>query len=203
MEENIQYEEFIKITSFGKKEKKVHIIGNLLTYDKKTINLDDVTEMRYGVKPYQIYRFYIGWNYCIDLKTKDAQIKIEFISFLKFSINYFNELIQRIIKKIWSYTMPRIVNESINKIISGQVIQVDKYQLSKQGINWNNKQIAWCDLNYQKNYDRLTINSKSNIKIWTNIYYLELYNADVIVYVCDWVIKQDGLNNTSPTHVSI
>ena len=58
--------------------------------------------------------------------------------------------------------------------------------VKKDGILLYNFLIEWDDLVYQKNYNRLTINSRSNTKIWANLHYTETDNVQLLMSFLEW-----------------
>jgi hypothetical protein len=92
------------------------------------------------------------------------------------------------------------VDESIDIIRNRQSLDIGKCQVSERGITWSGKLIQWSDLSYQKNYNRLTINSKSNLKVYTNLYYLENFNVDVLLGILHWIYKGDGIQQLTCTN---
>jgi hypothetical protein len=185
--------ERIKYSSFSSPDKELVIQGNELLFDFKKIKLDDVTEFKYGIEPIQVDMFSVGRKYIIDLKSKDEKVVIVFKSYFGLSKAYFDSLFNRTLIELWNGTAVRISDESINKIINGDSIVIGKCIVSLQGITYNNFLICWNDLIYQKRYNSLTISSRSNANAWTNLYYTQVYNVDVVMTVIDWIFKYDGL----------
>ena len=186
-------DEQIKTFSFGSENKHLKIENGYLEFDGGKIILDTVTDIKYGVEPIQVDMFYIGRRFVIDLKSKENQVKIILKSYFDYHKTYFYEVFNRILKTIWKETTIRLIDESIETILQGGELAVGKCKISKDGILYSNHLITWADLTYQKKYEMITINCKSNPKIWTNMYFLQDYNVDVLKHILDWVYEYEGL----------
>jgi hypothetical protein len=182
----------IKTSSFGRVNKWLKISDGKLVFISKQIDLQSVTHFKYGVEPIQFDMFNVGRKLTIELRS-DECVKIVFKSYFGFSWKYFSLLYGNILSEIWQDTAARIFDESIDSLRRGEMITVGKCSLGRDGIFFANFRINLRDLSYQKNYNKLTLNSKSNAKIFTNLYYLEDYNVDVLMAVLDWIYKKDGL----------
>jgi hypothetical protein len=185
--------QLIKLTSFSNSDKLLKIEDNALQFDSAKIQLQSVKEFKYGIEPIQVDMFFVGRKFIIDLKSNEENIKIIFKSYFGFSKNYFNNLFNNILNKIWQETAVRISDDSIEKVLKGETIVVGKCQVFRLGIKINNFLISWHDLTYKLNYNRLTINCKSNSTVWTNLYYIKDYNVDVLMAILDWLYKHQGL----------
>jgi hypothetical protein len=182
----------IKTSSFGRVNKRLKISDGKLVFISHQIDLQSVTHFKYGVEPIQVDMFYVGRKLVIELKS-DEHVKIVFKSYFGFSWKDFSILYGNILSEVWQDTAIRIFDESIESLRRGETVTVGKCALSREGISFDNFKINLRDLSYQKNYNKLTLNSKSNAKIFTNLYYLEDYNVDVLMAVLDWIYKSDGL----------
>jgi len=187
-------EELIKITSFSKPDKILKILKDELIYDSSTINFNEVNCFKYGTEPIQLDMFHIGRRYVIDLKAEEKQVKIIFKSYFGISKTYFTNMFQEIINRIWKDVATRIIESTINTLVERGELKIGKCLITNKGIIISDILIPWIDLSYQKNYDRLTLNSKTNSKLWTNLYYLQDYNVDVLMVVLDWIFKENGLD---------
>jgi hypothetical protein len=200
MESEIVLDEFIKTSPFTQNSIKFKVTKKEITFGEKKLTLSKVTELRYGMEPIQFDMFNVGRKYIIELKTSNEQLTIILKSYFTFSKKYFFDLYTRIINSIWENTGFRIINESIEQIIKGHSITIGNCTISTEGIFFNNNLTEWNNLSYQKNYDRITLNNKSNYKLWTNLYYIETNNIIILSGILDWIYQHEGLkeiqNNT-------
>jgi hypothetical protein len=193
MENKIILDELIYTSSFDREKERLKISQDIISFEKKEFELRKTVELKYGVAPIQVDMFTIGRKYIIELKNPEKRFAITFRSYFGISNNYFSDLYTKIINGIWNMTGLRIVHEAIQKLKSGETFKVGDYSISQNGILIKNVLVSWDNLSYQKNYDRLTLNHKTNHKVWTNVYYLETYNFDVIIGILDWIYKHEGL----------
>ncbi|MGV3586035.1 MAG: hypothetical protein ACO1OF_03445 [Adhaeribacter sp.] len=193
--------ETVKVSSFGEKDKALFIDGEIIRFQNKEIRQENITGIRYWISAIEIYEFIIGRNYYIGLKTPDEQLDINFKSYFGFSNSYFSKICKQVIDKIWEPAYERIWNRETDKLIAGDVIKFGHCQLSNKGVlilkenllSRKEQEISWMDLSYEKKYDRLVLNSTSNPNIWTNIYYKDSWNIEILMALLDWITKENGL----------
>ena len=186
-------EESLRYKSFDVREKQIKITDTQITYDDKTIVLNDVLSLRYNTEHIEFDMFSVGTKYNINISTEHDEINIIFKSYFGFSNSYFYKHYVNIVNKIWESAGDRLIDEAIEQIKQGKTITVGKCVISKEGISFKKQLTEWQDLSYQKNYDRITLNNHRNYKIWTNLYYRETPNFDILVCILDWIYKHDGL----------
>ncbi|MBB6611686.1 hypothetical protein H7F15_11605 [Pontibacter sp. Tf4] len=193
--------EAVRTNSFKGKDKTLLINGELIRFNDKEIERRKVSGIRYWISAIEFYKFTVGRKYHIGLRTENVQIDIIFKSYFGFGNAYFTDLCGRIVDEIWESIISQIMNPAVDLLIAGEEVQFGHCTLSKDGvlITKNNtitkKQslVSWADLNYQKNYDRLTLNSKSDHKLWTNLYFRESWNIEILMALLDWITMEDGL----------
>jgi hypothetical protein len=202
-----EMEEIIKLTSFGRANQQLLIRDGALTFDHSSIDLQSVTGLQYGVAAIRLDMFSIGRKYLIALRTKDDVSKIVFKSYMGVSRNYFDRIYKQILDEIWEETILRLIENAINAIRKGETWTIGKCNVYMDGILYGKELIQWADLSYQKNYNRLTINSKSNPKVYTNLYYLENFNVDVLIGILHWIyhenVIEEFINESSATEKTI
>jgi len=186
-------DELVKTNSFAKRNTLLAIRENELVFNHFSIDLESVTGFKYGIDAIRLDMYSIGRKYLIGFKTRHGEVKIVFKCYMGLGSKYFNTTYRSVLEEIWQKTVVRLVKEAIDMIRKGQSVNVGKCQVSERGISCNGELIRWVDLSYQKNYNRLTINSKSNPKVCTNLYYLENFNVDVLIGILHWVFDQDGI----------
>lgn len=97
----------------------------------------------------------------------------------------------------WNATIVRLLNEMVADIDNGQTVTVGKCAVRADGILLKNFFITWEDLSYQRNYNRLTINSNSRADIWTNLVYTETDNVHVLMQFLDRKFDNTQTNKIS------
>jgi hypothetical protein len=193
--------EAVRTNSFKGKDKTLLIDEELIRFDEKEIERSKISGIRYWISAIEFYKFPIGRKYHIGLKTENEQIDIILKSYFGVGNAYFTDLCNRIIDEVWEPVIAQIMNPAVDLLIAGEEVRFGHCTLRKDGvlITKNNaitkKQslISWADLHYQKNYDRLTLNSKSDHRLWTNLYFNESWNIEILMALLDWITIEDGL----------
>ena len=164
----------------------ITVTGNDLVYYDQKIALTDVTAIRFGWLPVRLDMFRIGGRYELELKTADQKIKMSFRSYFGLFRKRQSEKFNILLDVIWDATIGRLLNEIVADIDRGQTVAIGKCAVSAEGILLKNFFITWEDLSYQRNYNKLTINSNSRADIWTNLYYTETDNVHMLAHFLQW-----------------
>lgn len=193
--------EAVKVNSFGEKDKELAIDEESIQFQGKAIRRNEITGIQYWISAIQFYEFSVGVKYYIGLKTPADQLDITLKCYFGIGNSYFKKLCNQVIDIVWDPVIDQIWNANIDLILSGGAMEVGNCQINKEGIQISKghliaKQqhlIRWEDLDYEKKYDRLVINSKKDHGIYTNLYYRNSWNIDVLMALLDWVTKEGGL----------
>lgn len=164
----------------------VAIVGNELKYYDQRLDLSAVTGIKYGWIPIRFDMFTIGGHYLIELKTTDRKLKMSFRYYFGLFAKRQSENFQCILDAVWDMTVVRLLESMIDDIDNHRTVAVGNCRVNGDGILLKDFLINWEDLSYQKNYNKLTINSKSNSEIWTNLYYTETDNVHVLMHFLEW-----------------
>jgi hypothetical protein len=170
---------------------RISFQDNTLTLDSNAINTLEVIGIKYGYDPIRFDMFTIGSNYLINLKTSTDAVVVNFRSY--FNIGKKNEYrkFSTLLNVIWESTVVRLLGEMEEMLTHDKSVTIGTCVVNNQGITYRNFLILWDDLSYQINYNRLTINSKSNSDLWTNLYFIETYNVHLLCYFLDWKFKNN------------
>lgn len=193
MENNILFDELVKTSSFTSEKKRVTVTKEEIIINDKGLHLAEVTEFLYGLEPIQLDMFYIGTKYIIDLKTPNNQLSIVFKTYWGLSRKDIYNHYTHILNSIWEKTGVRLVNNAIDRILMDELIVVGNCTIAKRGILFKDVLTEWDNLSYQRTYNKLVLNNKSNSKIYTNLYRTKTYNIDVLTNILDWVFKSEGI----------
>jgi hypothetical protein len=193
--------EAVRVSSFGGKEKILSIDEETIRFQEKKIPRQEITGIKYWVSAIEFYRFPVGRQYHIGLKTPSDQLNITLKSYFGIGNGYFHRLCNRIIEEIWDPVTDRIWDKAIAVLRAGEAWQVDNCQVSKDGILITRNQvitkkqilISWPDLHYEKKYDRLVLNSKKDPRVWANLYFHDSWNVDLLMALLDWLTREGGL----------
>lgn len=198
---SLKVDEVIRTNSFEQEHVPIKISNGLVVFDGKEIRLNEVTGIKSGLKLIQLYIFPIGREYRIALKTPSDQLDIVFKSYFRIGNEYFDDLFDQILDEIWEPVTDRLLAENIELIAAGGVMAVGNCRVDKEGVSVITDAalsrrfdlIPWSDLDYDMKHDRLVISSKSNHQVWTNLYFLDTWNVDILTAILDWVFEEDGL----------
>jgi hypothetical protein len=170
-------------------DQSLSIHGTSMTLNGKTVSLNDVTGIKYGYVSIRLDMFSIGGRYMVELQTPQEKVRLNFRYYFRVNKERQLKKFNVVLDVLWGAVVVPLVNEMIDFIETGRTITIDQCSVTAQGIVCRGFLIAWNDLSYQKNYNRLTVNSKSNAGVWTNLYYTEIYNVHVLSSFLDWKFK--------------
>ena len=193
--------ENIKVNSLGRKHHLIYLDDVKFSFANTEIYLSQISDLKFGLSLMQFYRFSLGSKYVISVKDSNNEINLVFINYFGLNTDYFDTLYDQITDAIWDQIADRLVAEKVQQLKSGKGFKVGNCLFKNEGITINRHNlfsqieefIPWKDLTYKKNYNRLTLYSKSNSQIWTNLFYTGNWNVDVAIHILDWIYDQNGL----------
>ncbi|QMU27663.1 hypothetical protein [Adhaeribacter radiodurans] len=187
--------EQVKVSSFGKQDKTLIITDTTIQLEKLVIKREEITEIIYDIQAIVFYRFLVGRKYHIGFKTPTQQLNLIFRSYFGISQEYFTNVCNRIIEEVWEKATDTIWRKNKNLLLAGDVVQIGQCQLHKNGIFLikQQKQISWENLHYEVLYDRLVLNHKNDSSVYTNLYFANTWNIDILISLLDWITKENGL----------
>jgi hypothetical protein len=191
----------VKVSSFGEENNLLLIDSETIRFQEKEMQRDKITGIKYWISAIEFYEFPIGRKYHIGLKTSNEKIDIIFKSYFGVGNSYFFHLCTQIIDEIWEPIIGNILETETVLLSAGGAIQFGHCQISKDGvlisresrIGKNRKLIGWTDLQYEKKYDKLVLNSKNDPGVWTNLYFKDCWNIEVLLAFLDWITIENGL----------
>ncbi len=193
--------EAIKLHSFGPKNKVLLINKEVIKFNRQTIVRKDIIGIKQYASALQFYRFRVGEQHYLGLKTATAQIDILLSCYFNIDQDYFIDLESRIIEEIWEQTTDQIWLAQKNTLINNGVVTVGNCQINQQGIFLNKdhaltpkqQQIKWAELQYEVLHDRLVLNNQNDYAVYTNLYFKNTWNIDVLISLLDWITQENGL----------
>jgi hypothetical protein len=193
--------EAIKLNSFGPKNKVLLINREIIQFNRQTIARRDITGIKQYASAMQFYRFRIGEQHYLGLKTATGQIDILLTCYFGIDQHYFIDLQNRIIEEIWEQTTDQIWLAHTNTLLNNGVVMVGNCQISRQGILLikNNaltpkqQQIKWAELQYEVLHNRLVLNNQNDYAVYNNLYFKDTWNIDVFISLLDWITQENGL----------
>jgi hypothetical protein len=181
-------------------DESTSVVDGHLICGVERIPLVTITAVKYGWMPIQLDMFTIGSRYMLQVKNSKKELQVNFRSWLGIRKNYQYAKFSALMDAVWELTVVRLLNEMIDRIDTGNTVQVGKCNLSPEGILVKNFLIAWDDLAYQKNYNKLTLNSRSNQSVWTNLFYTETDNVHVLGCYLDYVFQAEPDEESRARH---
>ena len=162
------------------------VVDGNLVYGNRRVELASITHIRFGWLPIRLEMFRLGDRYLLKLRTAETKVNINIRSLFGFESKKRYEQFNHLLNVIWEDTVRRLFYEMKEKVLRGEIVTTGKCEISERGILLKGFLITWDDLLYQKNYNRLTLNSKSDRTVWTNLYYTETDNVQVLIEFLDW-----------------
>ena len=190
----------IKLNSLGRKQYRLFLDDEKISFNDTVIYLAQISGLKFGITLMQFYRFSLGRKYIFSIKCPDKEINLVFKSYFGLEKDYFNALFYQIVDVIWDRISDRLFADLVQQLKSETGSTVGHCVFRRQGITINRHNlfsaqeafIPWKDLTYKKNYNRLSLYSKSNSQIWTNLFYTETWNVDMAILILDWLYEQNG-----------
>ena len=190
-------DKIIRLSSFRGRNTSIKLEDGNLSFDGTTISLSEIREVKAAIEPIELDMYVIGSKYCIVLRSETNSLEITFRCFFSIHKKYFNALFNEIINSFWDATVGRLLDESIEVLKRGDTFSIGKCTVSRTGVSFNSNFILWDDLSYQRNYNKLTLNSKSSKEVWTNLFYNEEFNVYLLLGLLEWIYKEGGLSELS------
>jgi len=193
--------EYIKLNSFGSKQHRIYIDEEKFSFVDTEIYLPHISDLKFGLTMMQFYRFTLGRRYVLSIKFADKELNLVFKSFLGLENEYFDTIYHQILDAVWDRIADRLMAEKIQQLKSEKGLRVGNCVFHISGVTiyrqnfFSAKEefISWEDLTYKINYNRLSIYSNRNSQIWTNLFYTENWNVDLLMHILDWLYEQNGL----------
>jgi len=195
------FSEQIKLNSLGSKQHPIYLDKEKIAFAETEIQLGQISDLKFGLTLMQFYRFSLGTQYALSFKSPDKEINLVFRNYLDLSNYYFDTLYYQILDTVWDQVADRLLNEKKQQLQSESGLIINHCVFQKQGITIYRRNlfsaqkdiITWEDLIYQKKYDRLSIYSKRNSQVWTNLFYTDTWNVEFLMLILDWLYEQNGL----------
>ena len=185
-------QQYIRLSSLAIARHEIKIDEQRISFQGKDLDLQSVTGWLYAVTPIELDMFTVGRKYVIQLRTDEEEFHIVLKDVFGISRQYFARLYEEIIDALWVSVSGRLTDELVGKLKEGSVVKIGNCEVSRAGIELKGFLVRWADMSWQRNYNRLTINSKSNQSVWTNLYYAETYNTDILMNLLRWVFNERG-----------
>ncbi|WP_312076715.1 hypothetical protein [Chryseobacterium sp.] len=177
----------LKINSKGIVYQNKDLKSNQFT----SVNKEEIIGLRYGIEFIKGYKFYIGRKYLIFVKTQDKkELKIDFKLFYSIKLQEKHNLYCDVVDSLWENIFSEFTNNLIQKIISGENVEVAGILVSDDKIRFNKTEIYLSDLAIKKYHHYFILHSKQNQTINKMLYYLKDDNAVILLEIITDLIKK-------------
>lgn len=164
-----------------------------ISYQGQTFSFAEITAMRYGIESIPFYRDSLGVTYTINLQASDRRMDLVFRSLFGINDDFYADLFSQLMDMIWDKAGERLVQEKWNLLQAGKPVEVGNCELKEEGLTFQmhsgfstkSRFVSWDDLTYEKLYNRLVLNSKNDLTVYTNLPYTETWNVDVLMDILD------------------
>jgi len=171
--------------NFLKFENKDHI-ENLFTI----ISKNEIVGIRYGIHFIKGFKFYIGREYQIFIKTKsDKELKIFFKLFYRRKLNEKHQLFSDIVNELWNHYFDEILNNYIQQYNNNEEFNLCGIVFKNACIQFDKREILYSDLAIKKYTYYFMIYSKEDLYKNKIMYYLKDNNAVILVELLNNIIK--------------
>lgn len=191
----------VKLHSFGRRTTPLVVDTETILFKDKQLKISEVDGVLYWVSPIIFYHYMIGRRYHFAFKAGTEQLDIVFRSYFGISNKYFKKQINKVMDAVWGPITDRLLQQHMAQLKAGQAADFGYCQLTAEGIQIPKlqQQIPWHELVYEKKFNRLVLNNKSNHSIYTNIAFRDNWNVDVLITLLDWLTEQGGLQEIQHT----
>lgn len=190
--------EFVfQANSLRSRESKLTLSNDCVTYEGKSLKTDELTSIRYGIKPLQFDMFNTGAVYLVDLKDihrNEINIRLKSYFFMKRKL--YNELFENISDIVWEKISPKLISDKLTLLENRQSFSIGDCEVREEGIYVNKKDlIGWHECYMQKNYDRLVINSRTNSKLYAVLPYAEYWDVFILISIFEHIMDPSGIRS--------
>jgi hypothetical protein len=190
------------------RNRKLSLDQQTLTYEAKAVSgwqtrslpLADIAGVRYGARHIVLYRFHVGDRYVIQLQDREGQeISFRFSAYLWWIEDYW-EVYAGIVELLGPPVIDRISEELWQRWKSGETVVAGKVEVKAAGVYISREVllltqtdlITWDDLYLKESYDYFSINSRTDITLYTNINYLKVWNGASLFSLLHKILQEKG-----------
>ena len=195
--------EEVEVSSFGRANEQLSIENGFIQFKGKSVRVSEITGVRYWISDIEFYKFTVGRRYHIGFRTKTDQLDIAFFSWLGIGNKYFHSVFSQVIDRVWEPVVKQILHNDVDVMASGGVVDFGNCRISREGVcvvvggrEERQRLVGWEELIYEKKYDRLVLSHRSDHNVWTNLYYRDSWNIEVLMALLDWITKEGDGGNT-------
>ncbi|CAN5882367.1 hypothetical protein BH24BAC1_BH24BAC1_10440 [soil metagenome] len=190
----------VKPHPFAIRKHVLSVTEEVISYRGQSFSFDQITDMRYGIESIPFYRDSLGVTYTINLQVSQRRMDLVFRSLFGLDDDFYSDLFSQLMDLIWEKAGERLVQEKWDLLQAGKRVEVGNCELTEDGLTFQmhsgfstkSRFVSWDDLTYEKLYNRLVLNSSSDLTIYTNLPYTETWNVDVLIDILDRKFNSGG-----------
>ena len=145
--------------------------------------------IRFGIDPIEFYEFRIGYTYKIQILTEaDEVLSIPLVSYFGINRSKVSNLQNEILSSLWENRFYEVYTGLVEQYKKQVDLQFDNsYELNSDGllILKRKELIRFEDMRIDKRFNHYIVNSKSDPKLFTNIYYLKIWNSSILLMILE------------------
>ncbi|MFT2007405.1 hypothetical protein ACMA1I_01915 [Pontibacter sp. 13R65] len=156
------------------------------------VEKDSIADIRQDMNWIIWYRFYVGCEFKIDIKTNDDNVlKINFTSYFNKTGTYiqlYNEITDHLLK----YFLNEKVMLHVQQLQKGKVVELQEARLSKQGIALAAEEtlLTWEEVRVKLYPNFFVIYKHDNPEIYKQVYYYA-WESEVLLGVIEHIINDE------------
>ena len=175
------------------KQQQLIIDSEFLLLNDLKIPKAEIAAIRYGVKGIKGYRFYIGRIYCIDIKTLNGKIlKLRLKSIYRVRKQLLYEKYAGIVNALFRTYFDDITRDYLTQHENKTQFSVLGIVITPEGVQFDKSTeiISWFYLDIRTYWQYFTIFPVSNPANYKAFYYLQDWNAGVLLSVLRTISKE-------------
>ncbi|GAB3540774.1 hypothetical protein GCM10027443_39080 [Pontibacter brevis] len=163
--------------------------GHLTRIDKK-----DILDIKFNMNWIIWYRFYVGCDFRIDIKTKEKGVfRIKFVSYFDKNTAYIRTF-NRIVDWMWEHYLQDIINAYLQQFYLTHELELREVRLTDEGVYFINKDHLsfWEDVGVKEYEDYFAIYNQSFPELNERILFDE-WGSEVLLGVIE-ALKEKKFN---------
>ena len=126
------------------------------------------------------------------LTESNEKISIPLKSYFGINRKKLWETYNAVIDSLWDHFFTKLYGDLVEQYNSGKDLDFEgNYQITEQGLyisSWK-KIIEFEDMVIKEDFEFFSVNSRSDSKLYTNIYYLEVWNSPMLFSILKSAIQ--------------
>jgi len=163
-----------------------------LSFDPEVfLEAGDITAFRYGVTWTRGYRFVIGRQYWIEIKSRQHGVtKIKLKSIYGIKREVYGDIWSKIINQLWTNYFAAVLAEQIELYNKLEVFEFAGIKFLYEGINWDTKnKLLWDEIALSNYKSYFMVHHAQNPKQHKSFTFAIDWNALVLQYLLKHIVE--------------